>query len=418
MIHRIIKLNVFCFGLFLLFITGPLFATTAPIKKILYVYGTDQNPIENSENFERMYNTLEGVGIPFETENFDLLATKDLTPFQLIIVAWSNDTYWNDPVPQTVQQKFLEAINQGINILWIGPGLWGYYPPSNQLAQAFGLTYNNSYGRYGINKGEFVDLTGSTARFSVKDEFITRVTLNGASVEGNYYIDNNVQPDPFITSYQGSGKGKTVFISMNIMDWWKENEAEDTYARTEVLIKYIRKLTNQGYVAKHSVKNGKEAPFLLRLEDYTPGGDMMLGNPLETWVDRLDNLIYFLKNTGLKLNMAIIPRFAHPCLGESHSWSDADQGIPLLKRYAQTVLAEGGSLIAHGYKHQVGIGQEDFSGGDYEMCLSPTDQVLCDTRANTCGNNFRSLGNQRAASFFFGIEFLLPFSRFPLSFLF
>lgn len=201
---------------------------------------------------------------------------------------------------------------------------------------------------------------------------------------------------------------------MNILDWWKESEAEDTYARTELLIKYIRKLTTQGSVAKHPVKDGKEATFLLRLEDYTPGGDMMLGNPLETWIDRLDNLIYFLKNTGLKLNMAVIPRYEHPCNAESHTWGDADQGIPLLKSYAQTVLAQGGSLIAHGYKHQVGIGREDFSGGDYELCLSPVDQILCDTRANTCGNNFRSLAEQKRVTDSARAEMAAQFNYTPL----
>jgi hypothetical protein len=391
-------------GVFFFFVTVSLaFAWPAslnadPVKKILYVYGVTNDDLkDNDENYERMVSTLEGIGIPYDKLNFNQLGTATLTNYQLVVVAWSS-SFWMNHVPDITEQKIIDSINQGVHFLWIGPGIWGKQTNS-QLPQAFGLTYVGYNNTHGINYAEFADLAGTLTKTRVKNvapnrEYIVRVNMPQASAEGSYYIDAALQSFPFITSYQAAPeKGKTIFISMNIMDWWKETEAEDTYARTEVLVKYIRKLTNQSYVAKHSVKNGKEATFLLRLEDYTPGGDMMLGNPLEPWIDRLDNLIYFLKNTGLKLNMAVIPRYAHPCLGESHSWSDADQGIPLLKRYAQTVLADGGSLIAHGYKHQVGIGQEDFSGGDYEMCLFPTDQTSCDLRPNVCYDPFDPLKN-------------------------
>ena len=405
------------FGVILFFLTfsltvaWPVLLKAAPAKKILYVYGVpDGSTKENDESYERMVSTLDGLGLPYDSLAFQDLGTALLNSYQLVVVAWSS-WYWQEPVPLAVQQNILNSIDQGVNYLWIGPGIFGNDYAT--LPQKFGLTYVST-DTFNIDQADFGDLTGNTARISIKNETVSRVNLNGAITEGLYYQTNAPKAFPFITSYQPPGKGKTIYVSMNIMDWWKENEAEDTYARTEVLIKYIRKLTNQGYVAKHSVKNGKEAPFLLRLEDYTPGGEMMLGNPSETWIDRLDNLIYFLKNTGLKLNMAVIPRYAHPCLGESHSWSDADQGIPLLKRYAQAVLADGGSLIAHGYKHQVGIGQEDFSGGDYEICLSPTDQVLCDTRANTCGNNFRSLAEQKQVTDSARAEMAAQFNYTPL----
>ena len=412
-------------GVFFFFVTvflafaWPISLNAGPVKKILYVYSVPNDDLkDNDESYERMVSTLEGIGLPYDKLNFNQLGTADLTNYQLVVVAWSS-SFWMNYISDPTEQKIIDSINLGVQYLWIGPGIWGKQT-NPQLPQAFGLTYAGYNNTHGINYAEFTDLAGTLTKTRVKNvapnrEYIVRVNIPQASAEGSYYIDAALQPFPFITSYQAApDKGKTVFISMNIMDWWKDTEAEDTYARTEVLIKYIRKLTNQGYVAKYPVRNGKEAPFLLRLEDYTPGGDMMLGNPPETWIDRLDNLIYFLKKTGLKLNMAIIPRYAHPCLGESHTWSDANQGIPLLKRYAQTVLADGGSLIAHGYKHQVGIGQEDFSGGDYEMCLSPTNQVLCDNRANTCGNNFRGLNEQKQITESARAEMAAQFSYNPL----
>jgi hypothetical protein len=403
---------IFCLFLVSLAIPSFLDAASTPAKKVLFVYGVfaeAQKAID--ETYERMVSTLDGLGLPYDTLNFEQVGTADLTKYQLVVVAWSS-SFWMNFVPAAVEQKVIDSINGGIHFLWIGPGIWGKQT-NPQLPQAFGLTYT-AYDRYNINKGAFTDLAGSSTFFSIKNEYITRIALNGATPEGDYYIDNTIQAFPLITSYQDPGKGKAFFISMNILDWWKESEAEDTYARTEILIKYIRKLTTQGSVAKHPVKDGKEATFLLRLEDYTPGGDMMLGNPPETWIDRLDNLIYFLKNTGLKLNMAVIPRYEHPCKAESYTWGDSDQGIPLLKGYAQTVLAHGGSLIAHGYKHQVGIGLEDFSGGDYEMCLWPLDQTLCDLRANTCGNNFRILAEQKGVTDSARAEMAAQFNFTPL----
>jgi hypothetical protein len=383
---------IYCFILSVLAFPNLLQAASAPVKKVLFVYGVPSEAQKaDDETYERMISTLDGLGLPYDTLHFEQVGTAPLTDYQLVIVAWSS-WYWLEPIPAAVEQNIINSIDQGVNYLWIGPGIFG--SDETTLPQKFGLSYVST-NTFSIDQADFIDLTGSTVRFSVKNEYATQVTLNGAAFEGQYYQANTPKAFPFITGYGPVGKGKTYFISMNIMDWWKDTEAEDTYARTEVLVKYIRQLTSQGYVAKHPVKEGKEATFLLRLEDYTPGGGMMLGNPPETWIDRLDNLIYFLKKTGLKLNMAVIPRYEHPCNAEAHTWDDTDQEIPLLKRYAQTVLADGGSLIAHGYKHQVGIGVDDFSGGDYEMCLSPTDQILCDTRPNTCGSNFRSLTEQK-----------------------
>lgn len=414
--HNKIALLFFCFVFFplLMCLATPSLLPAAPIKKVLYVYGTDSSPKENSENFERLFNTLEGIGIPFDTANFDQLDLQDLTGYQLIIVAWSNDSFWRDPVSLSIEQKIITSINQGINVLWIGPGIWG----NGSLPGAFGinfLEYRRADTIYGIKEAEFTDLSGATVRMGVKTgEYISRVSIIEAISEGIFIKNDGSSSHPFITFYQSPGKGKTAFISLGLLDWWKDTEAEDTYARTEVLIKYIRQLTGQGYVGKHPIKDGKEATFLLRLEDYTPGGEMMLGNPPETWIDRLDNLVYFLKKVGLKLNMAVIPRYSHPCLGESHIWSDNDQRIPLLKRYAQTVLADGGSLIAHGFKHQAGIGLEDFSGGDYEMCLSPADQVLCDIRPNNCNNSFRSFADQKQVTDSARVEMAAQFNYPPL----
>ncbi len=409
------------FYLFLVSLAIPTFlhAASTPAKKVLFVYGVSAEAQKaDDETYERMINTLDGLGLPYNSLHFEQLDSADLTAYQLVVVAWSS-SYWLDPIPDAIEAKIIDAIDRGINCLWIGPGIWGKQTDA-QLPQAFGLAYVGYSNAHGYNLAEFADLTGALTRFHVKSvapnrEYVVRVNLIKATAEGSYYIGDTLQPYPFVTNYQAAaGKGKAFFISMNILDWWKESEAEDTYARTELLIKYIRILTTQGSVAKHPVKDGKEATFLLRLEDYTPGGDMMLGNPLETWIDRLDNLIYFLNNTGLKLNMAVIPRYEHPCFAESHTWGDADQGIPLLKRYAQTVLAHGGSLIAHGYKHQVGIGRGDFSGGDYELCLSPADQILCDTRANTCGNNFRSLAEQKRVTDSARAEMAAQFNYTPL----
>jgi hypothetical protein len=379
------------FYLFLVSLAIPTFlqAASTPAKKVLFVYGVPSEAQKaDDETYERMINTLDGLGLPYYSLHFEQLGSADLTDYQLVVVAWSS-SYWLEPIPDAIEAKIIDAIDRGINCLWIGPGIWGKQTDT-QLPQAFGLAYVGYSNAHGYNLAEFADLTGALTRFHVKSvapnrEYVVRVNLIQATAEGSYYIGDTLQPYPFVTKYQAAaGKGKAAFISMNIMDWWKETEAEDTYARTEVLVKYIRQLTSQGFAAKHPVKDGKEATFLLRLEDYTPGGAMMLADPLETWIDRLDNLIYFVKKTGLRLNLAIIPRYEHPCLAESHTWGDTDQGIPLLKRYARTVLADGGSLIVHGFKHQVGQGQDDFSGGDYEMCLFPLNQSPCDLRPNIC----------------------------------
>lgn len=337
---------------------------------ILYVTSINN---DSDENYERMVNTLEGMGLIFHTLLDSQLATIDLTKYQLVIVAGSSFREIN--ISTAAEQKIITALNSGVNFLWIGSGVWGASPYIN-LPRAFGISYIGYHLPQGIDEAEYADLDSKTARLRVRSEWLTEVSMAaGTAVEGRYYDHNTLKSMPFITSFQEGDKGRAVFISLPILDWWKDTEADYTFARSEILVKYIRKLTTKGYGAKHSAKNGKEGVFLLRLEDYTPGGTYMISGYPDYQV-RMGALLNFLNQQGVKLNIAVIPYYAHPWFNEFYHWDDADQGIPTLKQHAQTARARGGSLIVHGYKHQNGIKETDYSGNDFEMWDEDLEQYL------------------------------------------
>ena len=208
-------IGIFVCGLLFSFLMArPSCLYAAPVKKILYVYGTSQTIKEDSENYERMFNTLEGMGMPFDMASFDQLDLPDLTGYQLIIVAWSSDNFWRDPVSPPIEQKIIIPINQGINVLWIGPGIWG----NGGLPESFGIDYHD-YRRadtvYGIKDAEFTDLSGATVRLAVKTgEFISRISLNGAISEGLFIKNDGSLGTSFhyILSITRQGKNRFHFL--------------------------------------------------------------------------------------------------------------------------------------------------------------------------------------------------------------
>jgi len=172
---------------------------------------------------------------------------------------------------------------------------------------------------------------------------------------------------PFLTRHRATLEvGQAIYCSMPLLNFWKSAESSDTYARPEVLFKYIRKLTGRGTVGLHSAPDAKEGVFILRLEDYTPGG-AQIAHTGRIWLIRMQRLLDLAAEHQVPVNIALIPKYADPFNGEFHDWSDIDPAIQTLRLLAARAFKEGGSLIVHGYTHQHGDGPGNFSGDDWEV---------------------------------------------------
>jgi hypothetical protein len=334
------------------------------VRNILFI--TNQTK-EYDQSRVRMTNLLDGMGFPYNMISLEEIETRDLTHYQLIIVAGSSKQKLS--LPSTAEKKIVNALHKGVNVLWIGRGIWGGFKTTN-LPDAFGLRYLDQGWSLdmGIAKAQFKNLDNNVELLKVHKEIVYKTEPVNGSVEEWYAgSDGNILNIPFIIRNQASSQsGKAVFISLSLLDLWKSTEAEDTFARAEVLSKYIYELVGDGIVGKHPVLDGKDAVFIMRLEDYTPGGREM-GHTQRTWLIRMKRLIELMKENNLPLNIALVPKYAHPFLNEYRDWDDKDPSIRMLKNLADQAFKNGGSLLVHGFKHQNGSGPDDFSGDDWEM---------------------------------------------------
>jgi hypothetical protein len=81
----------------------------------------------------------------------------------------------------------------------------------------------------------------------------------------------------------------------------------------------------------------------------------------------MQRLLPLARDYQVPLNIALVPKYVHPYRNEYHDWASEDPEIVTLRQQAQQAFADGGTLIVHGYKHQIGQGPDNFSGDDFEM---------------------------------------------------
>ena len=334
-----------------------------PIKKVLVVTGA-RTP--DDESRLRITNMIEGMGLPFDVAEVDKLYDIELPDYQLIIFASS--TNFKLDIDEAKEQQIITAIYCGVNVLWIGSGIWGSFKTTD-LPDAFGLKYVREEASevMGARFATFENLAGMADRLMISHDKLWVVQPVKATVEGWYFDESGKRLHfPFITRYQGGqSHGTTTFISLPLLERWKTVEAPHTYARAEILARAVRSLTTDGVVSKHPVSYAREGVFILRLEDYTPGGSY-IGHAGRSYLIRMERLLELTKEHDLPLNIAIIPKYNHPFFGESHTWADNDPIITQLRRQAKLAFESGGSLIVHGYDHQNGDQFDDFSGDDWE----------------------------------------------------
>ncbi len=341
------------------------FAPSEPnaLKHVLVV---TNEPDADDERQLRLANLLDGMGIPFDLINTKQLDSIEFLDYQLLIFAGSSKIQLK--INYIQQQRIITAIHSGTNVLWIGAGIWGSFK-NTELADVFGIRYikQDSNEGLGVRFAAYRNLAEASERLPLKHETMWVVQTTDAVAEG-WFLDDDARPldIPFITRSLGKlGCGTTLYIALPLLDRWKADETPDTFARAEILTKSIRSLLADGVVGRHPVADAKDAVFMLRLEDYTPGG-LNMGHTERSWLMGMDHLLALTEKYQVPLNIAVIPKYNYPYLGEYHDWGEQDSGIIQLKHQAETAFLRGGSLIVHGFDHQNGNAIDDYSGDDWE----------------------------------------------------
>jgi len=241
-----------------------------PVKGIALI--TDTAEMYDA-SVDRLKNLLQGMGFPYEVMASAKLPSIDLTNYQLAIFAASSSGKLE--ISPGAERALVGALQDGINVLWIGHGIWGSFRDTD-LQDAFGVRYLKQAwsADLGLAEAQFTNLDGKPERLTVYKEVVDRVEPVGATVLG-WYIERNGRASsiPFMTEFRPSTQaGRAVYVSLPLLDLWKYSEVPDTYARAEILYGQILRLTDAGIVGKHPVRDARKGVLTVRLEDYTPGG--------------------------------------------------------------------------------------------------------------------------------------------------
>ncbi|MGA2497354.1 MAG: DUF2334 domain-containing protein [Tepidisphaeraceae bacterium] len=338
-------------------------AAAHPVRRILLISDAAG---EYDEGRSRLMNLLDGMGLDFDVRTHTSSGTN-LAQYQLVIVAPT--TGREIKIGRPLERAIIDAIARGTNVLWIGGGIWGTFT-TTELSDAFGLRYTGQGWSTDarVARAGFVNAAGQSDHLTVYKENLYRVEAVKARMEGSF-LDAAGQPlaIPFITHYRANERsGQAVYMSLQMFNYWKAEESDDTFARAEVVLRYIRRLTSDGSVGKHPVRDGHQAVFVLRLEDYLPGGSLP-GHTGRPWLIRMERLLELCRENELPLNIALVPVYRDPFRGENHDWDEDDPAISTLQRQAKQAFDDGGSLVVHGYTHQHGNGPSNYSGGDWEV---------------------------------------------------
>ena len=129
-----------------------------------------------------MRNLLDGMGYPYELIGPESVNTTNLDSYQLVVIAGSMEKKL--PIDASMEKTFARAMEQGVNFLWIGRGIWGSFK-TGDLQEAFGIRYIDQTwsDNEGISQACFQNIEGHTDSLIVHKEMIYRIKPDGAEVE-------------------------------------------------------------------------------------------------------------------------------------------------------------------------------------------------------------------------------------------
>ncbi len=329
----------------------------------------------------KLRDTLEGLGWTIHWAEAEQLEGTNLGEYAVAIFAGSSNAVLN--LSDAASAKVVSSMASGLDALWLGNGL------SASLEKSFGVQVvsNGSAKSVGITKYELTVSQGTTIGGPIfGEEWTTQVKLTDAKALAV------LEPGkiPAVTLFDGQGDaGRAIAVPFGLTDFWDESPGTDGFGRAEVLFEILNLLTSRGNATLDSFPDGHAGAFIVRFEDINPGGTRV--NPGQApWLERYDRVAKSLGAAGIPLNLAVIPRYIDPKYKEDIGWDGPGEGRAQVLQRIKSTLAAGGEFVTHGYSHQFGTRDEDYSSSDAEFeddtsgkwtFLSYDEQVARTTKA-------------------------------------
>ena len=160
-------------------------------------------------------------------------------------------------------------------------------------------------------------------------------------------------------------------VPFGLLHYWGEDGGKDAWARAEVLVDAFARLTGRGAAWIDPFPAAYQGTFLARFEDINPGGSRFNTHD-GTWQSRFDRVKTTLDDLKMPMNLGLVARYADPYKGEAYAWDTPNIGRARLRKKVQGALDDGWGMISHGFTHQYGDAEGDYTGVDWEFSDNKT----------------------------------------------
>ncbi len=267
-------------------------------------------------------------------------------------------TYWEPAeLDEGALAALADAVAAGTDLVWLGQGL-----PA-ELGGVFGIEVVDeiSAAEGGLSHVAFTDPTGASLQMPLFDDFLTQVAPAGAEVLATFEPDGS----PAATAYRADGAGRAVLLPFGLMHYWGEEREDHAWARAELLTEALALSLSGGAAVVSPFPDGYGGAFLVRFEDLHPGGTRFWLHG--DWMDQYERVTARLAQWEIPLNLSVVARYVDPTYGEDHGWDTGGEDRERLHGLLQDSLGHGAELICHGWTHQYGVGEDDYTGVDWEF---------------------------------------------------
>ena len=263
-------------------------------------------------------------------ENVDELATS-LSGCSLVIVLGSTQPVLGPTEPSALAQ----AVETGLGLIWIGEGL----PES--LFEIMGLRIQSEQES---SQTMNIDYNGqSTMLFN---ETMVFAQTEGATVEGFFVDSAETYVSPAEFSYKRSVNGLTYYFAYDVCSYWFADPQTPWLRAYRLNLAIENVLSDHVTVRLAPYPNNLQTAFIIRVEDV---------DPLHTdpeWLNRANNFLEYCVDNNAPLSIGLTPTYIDPEIGLNVSL-DAPTAKDLRTWLSKNLLV-GGTIIQHGYTHQIG----------------------------------------------------------------
>lgn len=283
-----------------------------------------------SESTLQAQRILENKGLLYDvltdTNSSSLAAEK----YALIIVVGSTQPQFGTDLIET-----RNAVERGAGLIWIGQDL-----PAT-LQDLMGLSRKNTIEiEQGTTAIRYAD--SSTQLFT---ESVDLVDATQATPKG-YFIDNSgLTIAPAELSFKKGTAGLTYYFAYDAFAWWFADQENPWLRAYRIHLAIEDVLSEHTTIRLMPYPRGMQSAFVTRIEDV---------DPLHTspeWLGRAEKLLNYYTEKDATLSVALTPTYVDPALGLNFGIEEPT--AQSLKDWLSRVLMRGGTIIEHGYTHQV-----------------------------------------------------------------